>query len=186
MQGRSRLSRTAVLGSRQPASEVLGELRRITEPLDGSFQLLSKLSPGGIVIRVLKAPKTERPFFGRVGDEGSFTIAMVPRGERLTPYQPMIHGRVLDEGDSSSRIELKLAPHPQARTYSGVFGLAALMVGAVSLLRFFAQPAVALLGLFFAVAFAVFPTWRAKQGFGVSAAETLDLLRANIPLEERV
>lgn len=185
MQGRGRLNRTSVLGSQQPATEVLSELRRVTEPLDGPFQLLSKLSPGGIVIRVLKAPKTERPFFGRVGDEGSFTIAMVPRGERLTPYQPMIHGRVVDEGDSS-RLELELAPHRQARTFSGVFGVAALMVGSISLLRLFAQPAVAVVGLCFAVAFAVFPTWRAKQGFGVSATETLDLLRANIPLEDRV
>ncbi len=154
----------------------------MTEPLEGAFQLQSKLSPGGIVIRVLKSPKTERPFFGRVGDEGAFSLALVPRGEALTPYQPILSGRVVADGPGS-RIEAELAPHPSARTFSGFFGLVAVVVGGASLLRLLASPLVACIGITFAVAFALFPGWRARQGFGHSAQESVDLLVANVPLQ---
>ena len=179
------LSHTASYSSRLPPDALIQELRRVTEPHDGSFQLLSRLSGGGVVIRVLKAPKTERPFFGRVGDEGAFRIAMVPRGEALTPYQPILHGRVLP-ADEGSHVELHMAPHRQARTFSVLFGVAAIILGALSLVRLFAQPLIGCIGLFFAFGFAVFPTLRARQGFGVSIEESLTLLTANVPLTLRV
>ncbi len=179
------LSHTASFSCRLPPDALLRELRRVTEPHEESFQLISKLSGGGVVIRVLKAPKTERPFFGRVGDEGAFRIAMVPRGEALTPYQPILHGRVLPAAEGSE-VELHMAPHRQARTFSVLFGIAAIILGSLSLVRLFAQPLIGVMGLFFAFGFAVFPTLRARQGFGVSIEETLTLLTANIPLVLRV
>ena len=185
MQGREAsggaLRRSFVGASELSPQDLIVELRRVTEPVEAPFSLLSRLSPGGIVVRVLKAPRTERPFFGRVGDEGAFRIALVPRGEALTPYQPILSGRVVGEGEGS-RLEVELAPHPQARTHSGLFGVAAVLLGGASLLRVLASPLVASIGILFAVAFAVFPGWRARQGFGGAADESLELLLANVPL----
>ncbi len=137
------------------------------------------------MIRVLKSPKTERPFFGRVGDEGAFALAMVPRGEALTPYQPILTGRVVAD-EEGSRVELVMAPHPRARTFAGLFGLVAVLLVVVSLLRITAQPGVALIGVAFAAGFALFPRFRARHGFDQAAGQSLELLRANLPLHERV
>jgi len=157
----------------------LGEALARVSAVAESFSLVSKLSAGGIVTRVLRAPETELPFFGRVGPD-RFDVAAVPRGRAQTPYQPILRGRVEASGEGS-RVLLELRPHTDARTFGAVFLGFGVLLGALGLFRIAADPVVGGLALLFAGAFACFPQLRAVHGFHLSCEQSVQLLLDNVP-----
>lgn len=147
---------------------VLDALRAATAHTTEPFSMVSKLSGGGIVVRVLRTPETERAFFGRVTTDG-FVVAPVHRGGDVTPFQPLIRGTVVPSDGGGTRLHLHLHPHPHAQAYDIVFTVVGvlMLVGAGLL----ATQSVASAGMlaFFGLLGVVFPKLRARAGF---AAET--------------
>ena len=103
---------------------VLDALRAATAHTTEPFSMVSKLSGGGIVVRVLRTPETERAFFGRVTTDG-FVVAPVHRGGDVTPFQPLIRGTVAPSDTGGTRLHLHLHPHPHAQAYDIVFTVGA-------------------------------------------------------------
>ncbi len=176
------LEQQAVLRSVLPPGALLARLRSEVAPLDGSFTLVSKLSGGGIVTRALRAPETERPFFGKVGPE-EFTIAVIPRGVDVSPYQPILRGRVAG-AEEGSVVALTLAPHPGARPLVGVHAVGALLLVGAAVSMLATRPDVAAVGFVFAVVLAGFPWLRARHGFGGDCARSVARLREVLDLSE--
>ena len=157
------------------APEVLIEkLREQTEAVE-EFPLRSKLSGAGIVVRVLHAPETDKPLFGRIGADG-FKLAQVPDPARQGPFQPLVEGNVSDS-QIGSRIELTLRPHKQVRTYSPIFAAMAILLFLVAGVQFAAKPEIALIAAVFGGLFLVFPRFRAKHGFDQGCGEVESTLR---------
>ncbi len=173
-----RLERRLELSCSLTVDELAAALERVSEPQE-TFSLVSKLSAGGIVTRVLRAPETELPFFGRVAS-GTADIAAVPRGRAQTPYQPIVRASWVADGEGC-RLAVLLKPHADARTFSAVFLAFGVGLGALGLLRMGADPIVGGIAVVFAAAFAFFPQFRAVHGFHLACEQTLQLLLDNVP-----
>ena len=154
------------------------------EPHVGAFELVHKLSPGGIVLQLLRTPVTGRGFWGRA-DHVNWHIAQNRRRERVTPFQPLLVGRVVESGDGV-RIEAELAPHPNVRSWSWLYMLAGAILLVGGAIKATADPgiAAALAGL--GVLFAVFPHLRAWQGFQMGCGDLLGSLEEDFELKEAV
>jgi len=172
------LAATATLTTNLSAESVLTELRRRVHELDGPFRLTFKLSGGGIVSRVMETPETDRPWFGAVEGE-TFRIVGMPDTAGITPYQPIVRGTV-HRAEAGARITLSLAPHPGQRSFSGTFLALGSILGLYSLFAIGREPATALLGLLFAVAFAAFPMVRARAGFTRDCRISVERLAAQV------
>ena len=70
----------------------------------------------------MAAPETERPFFGRV-DAEKIRFARASRGGQVTPFQPIVLATI-SAVDGGSVLAVKLRPHREARSLSGLFTLA--------------------------------------------------------------
>lgn len=173
-----RLERRLELSCSLSVPELSEALAKVSEPQEG-FSLVSKLSAGGIVTRVLRAPPTELPFFGRVGPDRA-DIAAVPRGRAQTPYQPIIRAS-FTPAHEGSRVSLALRPHADARTFGAVFLVIGVGLAALGLLRMGDEPVVGGIAVAFALAFAFFPQFRAVHGFHLACEQTLQLLLDNVP-----
>lgn len=173
-----RLERRLELSCALSPDELASALERASEPQE-TFSLVSKISAGGIVTRVLRAPDTELAFFGRVTSTGA-DIAAVPRGRAQTPFQPIVRASWEPDG-TGSRVTVKLRPHADARTFSAVFLVFGLGLGALGLARMAADPIVGGIAVVFAGAFAFFPQFRAVHGFHLACEQTLQLLLDNVP-----
>ena len=167
--------------SPHPPESLQVRLEQAVEPLDGGFTLVSRLSGGGIVTRALRAPDTDRPFFGRVTAD-RIRVALVHRGIDTSPFQPIVTVELLADG-GGSRVELELAPHPNARTLGGVFALGAVLLLGASALQLTAQPVVAVTGVVFAGVLGGFPHLRARHGFRRDAEQVVQALVSLLELE---
>ena len=163
------LTASARYTSDLPPERLLSALRADVEPHSGGFQFVSKLSGGGVVVRVLRAPVTDLGWFGTV-DEERFSVAQVARDGSGTPFQPILRGEVRPR-DGGSLLELELSAHPDARSFSFLFTVGGVLLGAASLIAMAQAPAMGLAGLGFAALFLVFPGLRARIGFA-HACET--------------
>ena len=175
------LTRSVCLTSRHPPDALRAHLETLVEPLDGGFTLMSRLSGGGIVTRTLRAPDTERPLFGRVTPE-RIRVALVHRDVDMSPFQPIATVR-LDPDGGGSRVTLELGPHPNARSFGGIFAFGAALLLGASLFQFSCRPVVAVSGMGFAVLLAVFPHLRARHGFGQDADRAVAVLTSLLELE---
>lgn len=172
------LAATATLTTERSPETVLSQLSGQVHELDGPFRLTFKLSGGGIVSRVMETPSTDLPWFGAVEGE-TFRIVGMPDAAGITPYQPIVRGSV-HRDEAGSRITLTLAPHPGQRSFSGTFLALGALLGLYSLFAIGREPATALLGLAFAVTFAVFPMVRARAGFTRDCRVSLERLAAQV------
>ena len=167
--------------TRQSALDPQGLVARLepqVEPLLQRYPFISKLSGGGVVVRVLKTPPTQRPLWGRFfGD--SFHLVRIPRGEDLTPWAPIMHGTIHPH-EGGSRVELELRPHPSARTLSGVYAFFGLLLLVAAGLAAAEQPDMAGLGLAFGLLMLFFPSYRARRSFEVGCGLALESLDAAI------
>jgi hypothetical protein len=176
------LRRQVVLETALNLEELQARIPRCIEPHLGPFELVHKLSPGGIVLHLLRTPVTARSFWGRA-DHEKWHIAQNRRSERVTPYQPLLVGRVV-ESAGMVRIEGELAPHPKVRTWSWLYVLAGaiLLVGGV--IKAGSDPAIAAALAALGVLFAVFPHLRAWQGFQMGCGDLLASLEEDFELIE--
>lgn len=166
--------------SELPPSAFMEALTPLVEPLDGGFKLVSKLSPGGIVVRALRAPETDRGWFGKI--EGhSFSIALVVRDKSGSPFEPIMRGKVTPDGDGSL-IALDLASHPNARMFSILFTGGGVLLATASLIAISQSPGMGLLGLGFAALFLAFPPLRARIGFRHASDTALTTLGKELDL----
>jgi|GEM_PF-1918441 len=165
----SRLTETARYASAQEPVDLLAALRSAVEPQVGGFQFVSKLSGGGVVVRVLRAPQTERGWFGTVDDD-RFSIVMVARDSSGTPFQPILRGEVAPTPKGST-VDVELAAHPDARAYSVFFVVGGVLLGGASTLALSQGLLVGWIGLALAGLFLWFPALRARLGFE-AACET--------------
>lgn len=170
------MQRAVELRSPLEPGALLARLEGRVHPLEGEPRLVSKLSPGGAVIRVFRLPDTEHPFCGQVGS-GSFTLVAVPPPERLSPFQPILRGRVRPDV-GGSRVELDLETHHQVRSFPWLYAFfgVLLLLGAVMQLvtqEYIGAAGAGLLG----GGFLLLPGFRARHGFQLSCQDSLAALR---------
>lgn len=157
--------------SAQPPEQLLAALGARTEPLEGGFTFVSKLSGGGVVVRTLRAPVTDLDWFGSVSEAG-FRLAMVVRDRSGSPYQPLIGGQVTPHAGGCA-VDLELAPHPDARAYAVFYTVGGVLLGGASLLGFTHSVPTGAVGLVFAFLFLAFPGFRARVAFGHECQKVL-------------
>ncbi len=175
-----RLTASARYSSGLSPVMLLAALRTAVEPLDGGFQFVSKLSGGGVVVRVLRAPTTDRNWFGRV-EESTFRVAMVMTDGSGSPFQPILRGAVTAQGEGSL-VALELAAHPDARAFSGLFVIGGVLLGAASLLVLGQSVVTGGTGLGLAALFLMFPRFRARLGFQHACASSLAAFERQLDL----
>lgn len=162
-----------------PAEEVARRLEPLVHHHDGPFVLTFKLSPGGIVSRVMETPVTPLQWFGEVSSERLRMTAM-PAGSDVTPFQPILRGELESLADGT-RLSLRLEPHPGQHTWSLPFGLAGVMLafwGGVLLSS--AISGLGIAALLFGLALAFFPPMRARLSFERDCARELARLQRDL------
>lgn len=171
---------TAWTSTRRPAA-LLALVATKVEPLEGGFTLMHRLSGGGIVVRALRAPPTQRRLFGKV-DPAGFRVAIVPDLRSISPFQPIIRAQVM-AAPGGTRVEATFRPHPDARTHALLFRLMAAVLLLSSLMKGLSDPGFALVGCALAAVAVVVPTFRARWSFRQACvrsraqlAEELDLV----------
>lgn len=139
-------------------------LRSLTEPIEGGFKLMHRLSGAGVVVRTLEAPETSRPLFGKVHPD-RFSVSLVPHASDITPFHPIVRGTIAEGPTGGATVTAELAHHPNARTFAPLyaFGAVALAVGAIVGAR--DRPTMLFGGLTMALLFASFPTLQARVRF---------------------
>ena len=158
----------------QPPDAFAAQLRDAVQPSTEPFTLVSKLSGGGIVVRALRTPATERPFFGRV-EHGRFAIAPTRKTGNVTPFQPLIRG-TWSPTEAGTQLDLHLAPHPNAQNWDIVFTIAGLgLLPGAALQALSNVPLAAALGAFGLAALA-FPRLRARASFAAEVDIALPAL----------
>ena len=118
------------------------------------------MSPGGVVVRGISPPEEcETKFFGVI-KERKFSIVENTEKQFVSPYQPILHGKI-----ESGTIMISPQMHPQAYPllwlYT-VFGSLLILLGVVIASEDFFIFA---LSLFFGFILIVFPRYRTKMHF---------------------
>lgn len=181
----ARLEETHHFTSPQPPAALLTLLADHTEPIEWPPELILKLSGVGIICRVMASPTTSRPFFGHVSAE-RIRLAVSNEGRDVTPFQPILL-LTLHPDSAGSRLDVKLRPHRQARSFTGLFaGFGALIILAALPAALGGDPA-ALVGMLVGAGSIVFPSYRARASFQADRDRALSALRAMLPdLQEAV
>ena len=175
-----RLERTVSLELPEAPSAVHRRLVDATELETEPFTLVAKLSGGGIVVRVLRTPETERPFFGRVKQDNIF-VAPAHQGGDVTPFQPLRRG-TWAAASTGTVLTATLRPHPHAQSYDIAFHVVGvlLLVGA-AIQATVSLPYAAMLGAFGLLA-ALFPRLRGQAGFALETRRAEAALRGVLGL----
>ncbi len=141
-------------------------LLTITEPWDKGFTLYHRISGAGVVVRSLRSPATERPFFGEIQEE-RLRFALVPRQDAITPFAAIARGTIV-ANLGGALLDLRLSPHPDARPFSLLFQGFGLVLGLGALLVSLSRPDLGVMGLLLALLAIFLPTWRARRAFDAS------------------
>lgn len=170
-----------MLHTAQSPAELQDRLDRVLTRTDGTFLRRAKLSPGGIVVWLLEAPVTDQPFYGTL-ERRSARVAMVPPSARRVAWQPIADLTLADHG-SGTQVTVRLAPHPDARTFSWLYlgaGILLLVGGGV---RFSDNPTLGFALALMGGLFSIFPRLRAWHSFQLACVDTLGALREHLGLE---
>ncbi|MEC7988299.1 MAG: hypothetical protein VX278_24240 [Myxococcota bacterium] len=168
-----KLKRNITISSALTTEQFRTRLREHVEPVD-DFQLISKLSGAGIVIRTLAPPKSEAPFFGM--QEETIRIAELRYQKDLTPYQPIIKIQ-LTPRESGCTVSLSLAPHPKLFDLGWLYNATGILLLITSIPLFSQRLEAGLGALFFAFLLMVYPNMRAKISFEEAVASSLKRLK---------
>jgi hypothetical protein len=76
----------------RPPSALLEQLREAVH-LQEDEPRMRRVAAGRMRLLVPESPATDKPFFGRVSDDG-FSLTPTPRQDVLTSYLPVLEGRV--------------------------------------------------------------------------------------------
>lgn len=126
------------------------------------FRFVSKLSAGGVVTRVLQAPYTELPFWGKVQDDMIRMVQNIP-SEKISPYQPIIQLQ-LQEKEQGTEIFVLLRPHKQASMFA-IFELIGAVLCITAGLLAISQSPLGGVTIVFGILLALFPWLRARRLF---------------------
>ena len=163
-----------------PPADLRAALAAVVEPTAWPPSLIFKLSGGGIVSRVMESPQTDRPFFGRVDDE-KIRFARASRGGQVTPFQPIVLATI-SAADGGRVMEVKMRPHREARSLSGLFTLTGFALLCASAPALYGGETVALVAVVLGVTFMIFPRWRAKMSFRSDRDDAVEALCASLSL----
>ncbi len=163
-----------------PPDSLRTALAELVEPTDWPPPLIFKLSGGGIVSRVMESPETALPFFGLVSAE-KIRIARASRGGHVTPFQPILLGTI-SAAPGGSLLELKLRPHRETKSLSGLFALTGFVMLGSSIPAILDSQVLGGVGAALGALFMVFPTWRARTCFATDKRDALEALCAALPL----
>ena len=138
-------------------SELIHQLRPLTEPVE-EFRLVSRLSGGGIVVRSLEMPTTDKPFIGKVSDK-EIVIAQTVGLVNVSPYQPIV--RIVSQGTA---VELTFRPHSDVYLMSPLEWLGGFVCISSGLVGLTQNP-LAILAIIMGVAIVILPRYRARWHF---------------------
>ena len=175
----ARLEETHHFTSPQPPAALLTVLADHTEPIEWPPELILKLSGVGIICRVMASPKTSRPFFGLVAAE-RIRLAVSNEGRDVTPFQPILL-LSLHPDSTGSRLDVKLRPHRQARSFTGLFAGLGVLVILAALPAALGGDLTALVGMLVGAGSIVFPGYRARASFQADRDRALIALKAALP-----
>ena len=155
--------------------ELITHLKQLTEPVE-ELRLVSRLSGAGIVVRALEMPETNQPFIGNIETDG-FRIAQCLPPIDVSPYQPIIVGRALDE----HRWRIEFSPHKDVYMLSAfewLGGGVCVLAGGIGM----SQNPLAVLALVLGVAIVALPRYRAKWNFNRELNRAREALKA-LPID---
>ena len=164
-----------------PPDDLRAALAAVVEPTAWPPPLIFKLSGGGIVSRVMESPETDHPFFGRVDDE-KIRIARASRRGQVTPFQPIVLIAVSATADGS-RLEVKLRPHREAVSLSGLFMIAGLTMIGAAIPALLSGDSLGVIAIFIGLIFMIFPKWRERLSFRTDRDDAVQALCAALPLQ---
>lgn len=165
----------------QDPAAVLAALTAAVEPTPWPPALMLKISGGGIVSQVMETPKTEHPLFGLVSEQ-RIRLAVSSRGKEVTPFQPILIMTLdADEETGGSRLQVKLRPHKQARSFAGLFAIIGALIIVAAIPAAWGGDPFALLGLLVGGAGLFFPQYRAQTCFQIDRDRALETLHTVLP-----
>jgi hypothetical protein len=146
-------------------AEITAVLLENIHPVN-DFALVSKLSGGGVVVRVLERPETDKAFFGkRHGTENRFDIVQNIPSVVITPYQPIVQISYVEaKEEQGSHISFCYTPHPQANILSFAEWISGGLCCVAGLVGMQSNP-IAVIAVFFGLLIIFFPKIRATSSF---------------------
>ena len=142
------------------------------------FSIVAKLSAGGVVVRTLRAPKSEMPFFGMVGEK--LQIAELRYTNNLTPYQPLL---TMDytPTDSGGCVDIQLAPHPEMMDLGILYNIAGLILIGATIPMMSIKPQLSVIAGIFGILLLIYPALRARISFDEACSSAIKKFQA-LPL----
>ena len=168
------LTKTETLHTSLSLEEWKAALRAHVEEVE-EFSIVAKLSAGGVVVRTLRAPKSDMPFFGMVGEK--LQIAELRYTNNLTPYQPLLTMQYSQNG----AVEVVLAPHPEMMDLGVLYNIAGIILLGSTIPMMSIKPQLSLISGIFGVLLLIYPAIRARVSFDEACASAITNLKA-LPL----
>ena len=156
------------------------ELRQRLQPhveIVEDFKIISKLSDGGVVVRTLKAPQSERTFYGILDD--SVQLAELRYDKNLTPYQPIV--RIGFEKDSPTRVVLTATLPKKMYELGWIYNIAGGLLVLSSLPLYLSKISIGITATFFGAMLLIYPKLRAKISFDEATDSVFTKIKA-LPL----
>ena len=146
------------------------------------FNIISKLSAGGIVVRTLQAPNREEPFFGMISEDWKeeFSIVELRYKQNLTPYQPVLHVQ-LEEREEGTRIQIRCAKHKDMFELGFLYNIAGFLLLLGTIPIYSIRPNMAFFSLFFGIILLVYPKLRAQISLSEATTSAMNSFRS-LPL----
>ena len=159
-------------------SSIVQILREHTCEID-SFRVVAKLSAGGIVVRTLQAPDSDKLFFGILTEK--IQIAELRYNKDITPYQPLLHIVLREEG-AGTRLDIHFAISSEFFDIAILYKIAGILLCLASIPLLFQQVYLALYALIFGLLLVIYPILRSRMTFAETCASAEQKLRS-LPLE---
>ena len=169
------LTKTKTLHTSFPLDVWKKNLREHVEAVE-EFSIVAKLSAGGVVVRTLRAPKSEQPFFGMVGS--LLQIAELRYTHNLTPYQPILNMEYIPK-DTGGVVEVLLAPHPKMMDLGILYNIAGVLLIGSIVPMMSVKPQLSFIAGIFGILLLIYPALRARVSFDeacTSAIRSLEQL----------
>ena len=142
------------------------------------FSIVAKLSAGGVVVRTLRAPKSERPLFGVIAHK--VQIAELRYTHNLTPYQPIMTMQY-EAVQNGGKVHIQLAPHPEMMDLGILYNIAGIVLLASTIPMMSIKPQLSVISAIFGVLLLVYPALRARISFDEACLSALFAL-SQLPL----
>ena len=170
-------TKTETLHTSLSLEEWKAALREHVEEVE-DFSIVAKLSAGGVVVRTLRAPKSDMPFFGMVGKK--LQIAELRYTNNLTPYQPLLTMEYTPT-DLGGNVEVKMEPHPEMMDLGILYNIAGMILIGSTIPMMNIKPQLSVIAGIFGILLLIYPALRARVSFDEACASAIKNL-ADLPL----